>query len=82
MTKKNDLEEFDIYHVADFLKIRADNIPNLREVFFKTKTVSKIVDKNIYNFLEYVQSKDSEIFDENKLLLESKVKSKSKSKQI
>jgi hypothetical protein len=82
MTKKNDLEEFDIYHVADFLKIRADNIPNLREVFFKTKTVSKIVDENIYNFLEYVQSKNSEIFDEDKLLLESKVKSKSKSKQI
>ena len=79
---KNDLDKFDIYHVADFLKIRADNIPNLREVFFKTKTVSKIVDKNIYNFLEYVQTQNPKIFDEDQLMIDGKVKSKSKSRLI
>jgi hypothetical protein len=78
--KKDDLNQFDIYHVADFLKIRADNIPNLREVFFKTKTMAKIIDHNIYSFLEFIQSINNDIFDEQKLLNESKVKSKSKSK--
>ena len=82
INKKNDLDKFDIYHVADFLKIRADNIPNLREVFFKTKTVSKIVDKNIYNFLEYVQTQNPKIFDEDQLMIDGKVKSKSKSRLI
>lgn len=82
INKKNDLDKFDIYHVADFLKIRADNIPNLREVFFKTKTVSKIVDKNIYNFLEYVQTQNPKIFDEEQLMIDGKVKSKSKSRLI
>ena len=74
--------DYDIYHVADFLKIRADNIPNLREIFFKTKTVSKLVDSKIYKFLEYVQSKNLEILDEKKLLIDAKVKSKSKGKSI
>ncbi len=82
INKKDDLNKFDIYHVADFLKIRADNIPNLREVFFKTKTISKIVDEKIYKFLDYIQTNNKEIFDEKKLLNESKVKSKAKNKQI
>ena len=79
---KSDINKYDIYHVADFLKIRADNIPNLREVFFKTKTVSKIVDKKIYDFLEFVHIQNKDIFDEDKLIDEGKVKSKSKKKLI
>ncbi len=82
ISKKDNLGDYDIYHVADFLKIRADNIPNLREIFFKTKTVSKLVDSKIYKFLEYVQSKNLEILDEKKLLIDAKVKSKSKGKSI
>lgn len=82
INNKDDLSHYDIYHVADFLKIRADNIPNLREVFFKTKTLAKIVDNKIFSFLEYIQSKEKEIFDEKQLLLDSKVKSKAKSKII
>ena len=81
---KNDqiYNEFDIYHVADFLKIRADNIPNLREKFFQLKTVAKLVDPKVYEFFEFVEKNNSSILDENKLQEDIKIKSKSKKNKI
>jgi hypothetical protein len=71
-------KKYDIYHVADFLKIRADNIPNLRETFFRVKTISQLVDQKVYEFLSYVEKRNSEILNADLLIIDSKVKSKAK----
>ena len=73
-----DLNSYDIYHVADFLKIRADNIPNLRETFFKIKTISQLVDESVYEFLNFVEKKNSDILNADLLITNSKVRSKAK----
>jgi len=78
INQKDDLNNYDIYHVADFLKIRADNIPNLRETFFKIKTISQLVDENVHKFLNFVEQKNSDILNADLLIADSKVKSKAK----
>ena len=78
INQKNDLNSYDIYHVADFLKIRADNIPNLRETFFKIKTISQLVDESVYEFLNFVEKKNSDILNADLLITNSKVRSKAK----
>jgi hypothetical protein len=82
VNQETDLNKYDIYHVADFLKIRADNIPNLRETFFKVKTISQLVDPKVYEFLSYVEKNNSEILNAELLVMDSKVKSKSKKNLI
>ena len=78
INQKDDLNNYDIYHVADFLKIRADNIPNLRETFFKIKTLSQLVDENVHKFLNFVEQKNLDILNADLLIADSKVKSKAK----
>lgn len=71
------LEERNIYDVADLLKVLTSNTPRLVEKFFETKTLAIEINENVYDFLRYLENKHKDIFNE-----ERKKEALNKSKNI
>ena len=64
--KNNNIDSKTIYDVADFLKVLTSNTPRLVEKFYETKTKAYEIDEKVYDFLNFIEEKHGDLFNEKK----------------
>ena len=70
-----------IYDVAEILKVLTSNTPRLIEKFYETKIFAKVLNENVHSFLEYIETKHNDLFNEERRKL-SLNKSKKQLKKV
>ena len=63
------------------MKVLTSNTPRLIEKFYETKIFAKELNENVYNFLEYIERKHNDLFNEERRKL-SLNKSKKQLKKV
>lgn len=60
------LSDRSIYDVADFLKVLTSNTPRLVEKFYETRLLAKEIDNYVYEFLNFIETKHNDFFNEKR----------------